>query len=93
MKKHILVVPGDGIGQEVTAVGKKVLEKIAEKFGHEFTYDEALIGHVAIEATGEPLPAETLEKMRASDAILLVLLVTSNMITIHMQKFVLNKDC
>jgi len=70
MKKHILVVPGDGIGQEVTAVGKKVLEKIAEKFGHEFTYDEALIGHVAIEATGTPLPAETLVKMRASDAIL-----------------------
>lgn len=70
MKKHILVVPGDGIGQEVTQVGKKVLERIAEKFGHEFTYDEALIGHVAIEATGEPLPEETLTKMRASDAIL-----------------------
>ncbi len=70
MKKHILVVPGDGIGQEVTAVGKKVLEKIASKFGHEFTYDEALIGHVAIEATGNPLPEETLEKMRASDAVL-----------------------
>jgi 3-isopropylmalate dehydrogenase len=70
MKKHILVVPGDGIGQEVTAVGKKVLEKIAAKFGHDFTYDEALIGHVAIEATGTPLPEETLVKMRASDAIL-----------------------
>ena len=70
MKKHILIVPGDGIGQEVTEVGKKVLEKIAEKFGHEFTYDEALIGHVAIEATGNPLPDETLEKMRASDAVL-----------------------
>ena len=70
MKKHILVGPGDGIGQEVTEVGKKVLEKIAEKFGHEFTYDEALIGHVAIEATGNPLPDETLEKMRASDAVL-----------------------
>lgn len=70
MKKHILVVPGDGIGQEVTRVGKKVLEKIAEKYGHEFTYDEALIGHVAIEATGDPLPEETLTKMRASDAIL-----------------------
>ncbi|HEV7349252.1 3-isopropylmalate dehydrogenase [Telluribacter sp.] len=70
MKKHILVVPGDGIGQEVTAVGKKVLEKIAEKYGHEFTYDEALIGHVAIEATGNPLPEETLTKMRASDAVL-----------------------
>ena len=44
-KKHILIVPGDGIGQEVTEVGKKVLEKIAAKFGHDFTYDEALIGH------------------------------------------------
>lgn len=70
MKKHILIVPGDGIGQEVTTVGKQVLDRIAEKFGHEFTYDEALIGHVAIEATGDPLPEETLVKMRASDAIL-----------------------
>ncbi len=70
MKKHILIVPGDGIGQEVTQVGKKVVEKIAAKFGHEFTYDEALIGHAAIEATGNPLPDETLVKMRASDAVL-----------------------
>ncbi len=69
-KKHILIVPGDGIGQEVTEVGKQVLEKIADKFGHDFTYDEALIGHVAIEATGDALPAETLEKMKASDAVL-----------------------
>ena len=61
---------GDGIGQEVTAVGKKVLDKIAAKFGHDFTYDEALIGHVAIEATGNPLPDESLEKMRKSDAVL-----------------------
>lgn len=70
MKKHILVVPGDGIGAEVTTVGKQVLEAIARKFGHAFTYDEALIGHVAIEATGSPLPADTLTKMRAADAIL-----------------------
>jgi 3-isopropylmalate dehydrogenase len=69
-KKHILIVPGDGIGQEVTEVGKKVLQKIAAKFGHDFTYDDALIGHVAIEATGDALPAETLEKMKASDAVL-----------------------
>lgn len=68
--KHILVVPGDGIGNEVTAVGRKVLDAIAGKFGHQFTYDEALIGHVAIEATGDPLPAESLEKMRRSDAVL-----------------------
>jgi len=68
--KHILIVPGDGIGQEVTAVGKLVLDKIAEKFDHNFTYDTALIGHVAIEATGNPLPDESLEKMRQSDAVL-----------------------
>lgn len=66
----ILVVPGDGIGQEVTSVGKEILERIAEKFGHTFEFDEALIGHVAIEATGNPLPEETLVKMRASDAVL-----------------------
>lgn len=68
--KKILIVPGDGIGQEVTAVGKKVLDKIALKFGHSFSYDTALIGHVAIEATGNPLPDESLQKMRASDAVL-----------------------
>src|ERR1700750_2158886 len=68
--KHILIVPGDGIGQEVTAVGKKVLDKIAAKFGHTFTYDTALIGHAAIEATGSALPDESLEKMRKSDAVL-----------------------
>jgi 3-isopropylmalate dehydrogenase len=68
--KHILIVPGDGIGQEVTAVGKKVLEAIAEKFSHEFTYDDALIGHVAIESTGNPLPDETLSKMKDADAVL-----------------------
>jgi 3-isopropylmalate dehydrogenase len=68
--KNILIVPGDGIGQEVTAVGKKVLDAIATKFNHTFNYDEALIGHVAIEATGEALPEESLEKMRRSDAVL-----------------------
>ena len=65
--KHILIVPGDGIGQEVTAVGKKVLDKISQKYGHIFTYDDALIGHVAIEATGNALPDESLEKMRLGE--------------------------
>lgn len=69
-KKHILIVPGDGIGQEVTAVGKKILDKIALKFGHTFSYDYALMGHAAIEVTGNPLPDETLDKMRSSDAVL-----------------------
>ncbi len=70
MKKRITILPGDGIGKEVTTSGKKVLELIAETFGHEFTFDEASIGHDAIEATGNPLPDESLEKMRNADAIL-----------------------
>jgi len=70
MKKNILVIPGDGIGPEVTTWGKAVLEKIAAVFGHEFSFQEALMGHVAIEATGNPLPDETLEKAQQSDAIL-----------------------
>lgn len=70
MKKHILVIPGDGIGPEVTTWGKAVLQQIASSFNHEFTFDEALMGHAAIEATGNPLPDETLEKAKKSDAIL-----------------------
>lgn len=68
--KKILVVPGDGIGKEVTAVGKLVLDAIAQKYHHQFSYDTALIGHVAIEATGNPLPDESLAKMKQSDAVL-----------------------
>lgn len=70
MKKKIIILPGDGIGKEVTASGKKVLEQIAECFGHEFVFDEAIIGHEAIEATGDPLPDETLQKLKNCDAIL-----------------------
>ncbi len=70
MKKRITILPGDGIGKEVTTCGKKVLDQVAECFGHEFTFDYALIGHEAIEATGSPLPDETLAKMKNSDAIL-----------------------
>src|SRR5688500_7200764 len=70
MKKKITIVPGDGIGKEVTACGKKVLEQIAECFGHEFTFDFAQIGHEAIESTGNPLPEETLTKRKNTEAIL-----------------------
>lgn len=70
MKKKIVILPGDGIGKEVTACGKKVLEQVAECFGHQFVFEYATIGHEAIEATGNPLPDESLEKMKNSDAIL-----------------------
>lgn len=70
MKKKITILPGDGIGKEVTACGKKVLEQIAECFGHEFIFDYGIIGHEAIEATGTALPDETLTKLKKADAIL-----------------------
>lgn len=70
MKKKIVILPGDGIGKEVTTSGKKVLDQVAEIFGHEFVYDYATIGHEAIEATGEALPEESLTKMKNSDAVL-----------------------
>src|SRR5690606_23190632 len=70
LKKNILIIPGEGIEQEVRTWGKQVSEAIAEKYNHEFVLDEAIMGHTAIEATGNPLPDETLEKAKASDAIL-----------------------
>lgn len=70
MKRKITILPGDGIGKEVTTEGKRVLEKIAELFDHSFEFEEALIGHDAIEATGNPLPDETLQVLKNTDAIL-----------------------
>src|SRR6185295_16013138 len=70
MKKKIVILPGDGIGKEVTAEGKKVLETIASLFDHEFEFGEATIGHDAIEATGQALPDDSLAKLKNCDAIL-----------------------
>src|SRR5262249_4264908 len=70
MFKRIIILPGDGIGKEVTTQGKNVLKKIADTFDHQFEFDEASIGHDAIEATGDPLPDETLTKLKNCDAIL-----------------------
>jgi len=70
LKKNILIIPGDGIGKEVTAVGKAVLEQIALNGDYRFQFDEGIMGHTAIELTGDPLPEETLNKAKASDAIL-----------------------
>lgn len=70
MNKKIVILPGDGIGKEVTTEGKRVLDRIADLFGHTFTYETAIIGHDAIEATGTALPDETLNKLKNCDAIL-----------------------
>lgn len=67
----VLVLPGDGIGQEIVPEAVKVLEKVAPKYGLELEFEEGLIGGAAIDETGKPLPEETLEACRESDAILL----------------------
>lgn len=71
MKKHIAVLAGDGIGPEITAGAVEVLKKVAEKFGHKFTFEPLLMGGCAIDACGEPLPAKTVERCLASDSVLL----------------------
>jgi 3-isopropylmalate dehydrogenase len=71
MRAVIAVLPGDGIGPEVTAEGLKVLGAVAKKFGHEFVLKEALIGGAAIDATGTALPEATLEICRGAEAVLL----------------------
>jgi 3-isopropylmalate dehydrogenase len=71
MKARIAVLGGDGIGPEVTAQGVRVLQAVAERFGHEFEFVEALIGGAAIDASGSALPPRTIDACRESDAVLL----------------------
>ena len=68
---RIAVIPGDGIGPEVTNSTRFILETIAAKYGHEFQFEELLAGGIAIDATGEPLPPATVLACRRSDAVLL----------------------
>ncbi|OUL22059.1 3-isopropylmalate dehydrogenase [Nostoc sp. 106C] len=68
---RITLLPGDGIGPEIMAVAVDVLKVVGKQFDLKFDFQEALIGGAAIDATGEPLPAATLESCRNSDAVLL----------------------
>lgn len=71
MHADIVVLPGDGIGPEVTTAAVSVLRTIARRFGHDFAFHEHDIGGIAIDRHGEPLPAATLEACRRADAVLL----------------------
>ena len=70
MNLKIAVLAGDGIGPEVTQQAIKVLGAIAEKYTHNFNFQKADVGAVAIEKTGDPLPQETLDLCKAADAVL-----------------------
>src|SRR5438477_4216145 len=71
MQLNILVIPGDGIGAEVTTEAVKVLQKVSSKFGHQVSMTEGLLGGVAIHKTGQLLPQETVELALKADASLL----------------------
>src|SRR5665213_441014 len=71
MNKNITIIPGDGIGPEVTQETLKVLNAIALKFNHNFNFTHCLMGGLAIEKTGDPLPQETIDSCLKSDAVLL----------------------
>lgn len=70
MKYNIAVIPGDGIGPEVIDQAKKALNAVGDVYDHIFVYKEALMGACAIDKTGNPLPDETIEVCKQSDAIL-----------------------
>ncbi len=70
MEKKIAVIFGDGIGPEVTRQAIKVLNAVAAKYQHSFKYSYGLLGAIAIDKTGDPLPQKTLDLCRQSDAIL-----------------------
>ena len=70
MKLNIAILPGDGIGPEIMKQGVAVLDAIAHKFNHEFTYHEALVGACAIDAVGDPYPPETHQTCLQADAVL-----------------------
>jgi 3-isopropylmalate dehydrogenase len=71
MHADIVVLPGDGIGPEVTAAAVEVLRAVAQRYGHRFGFEEHLIGGAGIDAAGAPLPVATLEAARKADAVLL----------------------
>ncbi len=71
MNKNIAVIKGDGIGPEIVTEAMKVLDKVAEKFGHTFTYDQLLMGGCSIDVHGVPLTDETIEHAKAADAVLM----------------------
>ena len=71
MELHITCIPGDGIGPEIVAQAKKVLEKTAEVYGHKMIFEDILMGGASIDVHGVPLTDEAIEKAKSADAVLM----------------------
>ncbi len=70
-RARVVLLPGDGIGPEVVGEARKVLEAVARRFEHELEFDVRLMGGIAIDETGDPLPASTLDACHDADAVIL----------------------
>ena len=71
MKLNVTCIPGDGIGPEIVKEAKKVLDKVCEKYGHEISYKDVLMGGCSIDAYGVPLTDETIAAAKSADAVLM----------------------
>lgn len=71
MEKNIAVIKGDGIGPEIVTEAMKILDRVAEKYGHVFNYEQLLMGGCSIDVNGVPLTDETIERCKAADAVLM----------------------
>ncbi|MGC6483502.1 MAG: 3-isopropylmalate dehydrogenase [Synechococcus sp.] len=87
MRQHrVVLLPGDGIGPEITAVARRLLEAVSQRHGFNLSFNEQPIGGAAIDATGEPLPASTLAACRDADAVLLAAIGSPRFDTLPREK-------
>ena len=87
MTQHrVVLLPGDGIGPEITAVTRQLLDVVADRNGFQLDFDEQLIGGAAIDATGEPLPDKTLDACRSADAVLMAAIGSPRFDTLPREK-------
>ena len=91
MKLNIAVLPGDGIGPEISVQGVEVMSAVCEKFGHEVHYEYALCGADAIDKVGDPFPEETYRICKDADAVLFSAVAILSLIMIRQRKYVRSK--
>ena len=83
---RVVLLPGDGIGPEITAVTRQLLDVVADRHGFQLDFDDQLIGGAAIDATGEPLPDKTLDACRSADAVLMAAIGSPRFDTLPREK-------
>ena len=83
---RVVLLPGDGIGPEITAIARQLLDVVSQRHGFELVFEEQPIGGSAIDAAGEPLPAATLAACRAADAVLLAAIGSPRFDTLPREK-------